>query len=188
MSMIHRISPGERMMNAAGSRMTSFFRSRNLLYLFLFVALVFGGFAQEVFAAGVAPGGPGAASNWTPSNNTILGTAANTSSDVWFSGYNGIIGEVFYPTADTPNTTDLQFLVGDSGHSWVDEEKVATTSSVQLYNNHSLAWTVTNTASSGKYRITKTIYYRPDAQFAHPASHLHRVEWHALELPAVRAV
>ncbi|HLJ34776.1 MAG TPA: hypothetical protein VKU38_14035, partial [Ktedonobacteraceae bacterium] len=123
-----------------------FFRHSKVLYLLLFVVLVFGGFAQEVFAAGVAPGGPGASSVWTPSNNTMPGTAANTTSDVWFSGYNGIIGEVFYPTADTPNSTDLQFLVGDSGHSWVDEEKVATTSSVQLYNNHSLAWTTTNTA------------------------------------------
>lgn len=109
-------------------------------------------------AGGSAPNGPGASSVWTPSNNTILGTAANATSDVWFTGYNGIIGEVYYPTADTPNTTDLQFLTGDSGHTWVDEEKVATTSTVTLYNNHSLAWTVTNTATSGKYRIQKTIY------------------------------
>lgn len=114
-----------------------------------------------IYASGTAPNGPGASSNWTPSNNTILGTAANTNSDVWFTGYNGIIGEVFYPTADTPNTTDLQFLVGDSGHSWVDEEKVATTSSATLSNAHSLAWNVTNTARSGKYRISKTIYTDP---------------------------
>ncbi len=115
------------------------------------------------YASGTAPGGPGASSNWTPSNNTILGTAATTgtTSDVWFTGYNGIIGEVFYPTADTANTTDLQFLVGDSGHTWVDEEKVATTSTATLYNAHSLAWTVTNTATSGKYKITKTIYTDP---------------------------
>lgn len=141
---------------------TAHFSNRSkVMYLVLFIVLAFGGFAQQVLAAGVAPNGPGASSIWTPSNNTILGTAANTSSDVWFSGYNGIIGKVFYPTADTPNSTDLQFLVGDSGHSRVDEEKVATTSSVQLYNNHSLAWTVTNTASNGKYRITKTIYTDP---------------------------
>jgi|GEM_PF-444347 len=110
---------------------------------------------------GPAPGGPGAASFWTPSTNTIIGTAANTTSDVWFTGYNGIIGEVFYPTVDMPNTTDLQFLIGDSAHTWVDEEKVATSSTVQLYDPHSLAWTVTNTAQSGKYRITKIIYTDP---------------------------
>ncbi len=114
-------------------------------------------------ASGTAPNGPGASSNWTPSNNTLLGTAATTgtTSNIWFTGYHGIIGEVFYPTADTSNTTDLQFLVGDTNHTWVDEEKVATTSIVTLYNSHSLAWSVTNTAQNGKYRIAKTIYTDP---------------------------
>ena len=118
-------------------------------------------FPRLASASGTAPNGPGASSTWTPSNDTIIGTAANTSSDVWFTGYNGIVGEVYYPTADTPNTTDLQFLVGDSGHSWVDEEKVDTTSTTTLYDPHSLAWTVTNTAKNGKYKIVKTIYTDP---------------------------
>ncbi len=117
--------------------------------------------AQVALAGGVAPNGPGSSSIWTPSNNSILGTAANTTSQVWFTGYNGVVGEVFFPTADTPNSTDFQFLVGNSTHSWVDEEKVATTSSVVLYDSHSLAWSVTNTATSGKYKIQKTIYTDP---------------------------
>ncbi len=116
---------------------------------------------QLVYASGNAPSGPGLSSNWAPSNNAILGTAANTTSDVWFTGYNGIISEVFYPTADTPNTTDLQFLIGDSAHSWVDEEKVDTTSSAKLQDPHSLAWTTTNSAKNGKYQISKTIYTDP---------------------------
>ena len=137
------------------------FRLRQSLPATLIALLLVVLLTRAASAGGTAGGGPGAASNWTPSNTTILGTAANTTSDVWFTGYNGIIGEVFYPTADTPNTTDLQFLIGDSGHTWVDEEKAATTSQTQLYNNHSLAWTVTNTATSGKYRIVKTIYTDP---------------------------
>lgn len=100
-------------------------------------------------------------SSWSPSDNTIVGTAQNTTSDVWFTGTNGIIGEVYYPTADTPNTTALQFLIGDSGHSWVDQESVNTTSSVRLYNAHSLAWDVTNSAKNGNYRIQKIIYADP---------------------------
>jgi len=86
------------------------------------------------YASGSAPNAPGSPSVWTPSNNTLLGTAANTSSDVWFNDYNGIVGEVFYPTADTPNTTDLQFLIGDSNHTWVDEEKVDTTTHTKLHS------------------------------------------------------
>lgn len=114
-----------------------------------------------VYASGTAPNGPGLSSIWSPSNNTILGTAANTTSDVWFTGSSGIIQEVFYPTADTANTTDLQFLIGDSNHSWVDEEKVDTTSTVTLSNAHALAWTTTNRANNGKYQISKTIYTDP---------------------------
>ena len=116
------------------------------------------------YASGTAPNGPGASSIWAPSTNTIVGTAATTgtTSDVWFTGYNGIISEVYYPTDDTANTTDLQFLIGDSGHTWVDEEKVDTTANTVLYNAHSLAWTTTNTAKNGKYRITKTIYTDPN--------------------------
>ncbi|HET8913673.1 MAG TPA: glycoside hydrolase family 15 protein [Ktedonobacteraceae bacterium] len=130
--------------------------------LFLACLMVFFITIRSVSAAGgSAPNGPGASSIWTPSNETILGTAANNTSDVWFTGTSGIIGEVYYPTADTPDTTDLQFLIGDSGHTWVDEEKVDTTSTVALYNNNSLAWTVTNTAKNGKYKITKTIYTDP---------------------------
>lgn len=139
-------------------RMTSMAHLTGLLLVAMIISVLSPGFA---YASGTAPGGPGLTSTWTPSNNTILGTAANTTSDIWFTGYNGIIGEVFYPTDDTANTTDLQFLIGDSGHTWVDEEKVATTSSAQLYNSHSLAWTVTNTAKSGKYKITKVIYTDP---------------------------
>lgn len=100
-------------------------------------------------------------SSWAPSDNTILGTAQNTTSDVWFTGNRGIIGEVFYPTADTPNTTALQFLIGDSNHTWVNQEKTDTVSKVLLFNDHSLAWIVTNTAKNGDYQLTKTIYADP---------------------------
>ncbi|MBE3567640.1 MAG: amylase [Thermogemmatispora sp.] len=140
-----------------------FFRlGRSSLLAFLLVcALLLPSGLHQARAAGTAPNGPGYSSIWAPSNKAFLGTAANTTSDVWFTGYNGIISEVFFPTADTANTTDLQFLIGDSGHTWVDEEKVATTSTVQLYNAHSLAWQVTNTAKNGRYRITKIIYTDP---------------------------
>ena len=100
-------------------------------------------------------------SAWASSDNTILGTAQNTSSDVWFTGSNGAIGEVFYPTADTPNTTMLQFLIGDSNHTWVNQESNDTGSNVRLYNNHSLAWVVTNTAKNGDYQLTKIVYTDP---------------------------
>ncbi len=134
-----------------------------ILILLVISLLVFPRFINTAphTAGGPAPRGSWTASSWAPSNNTILGTAPNTSSDVWFTGYNGIISEVFYPRADTPDTTALQFLVGDSNHTWVDEERVDTTSHAQLYDNHSLAWTVTKTAKNNKYQIKKIIYTDP---------------------------
>lgn len=129
----------------------------------MLVALITAMTAAQVAHAGggTAPNGPGSSSFWTPSNNSVIGTSATTTSDVWFTGYNGILGEIFYPTNDTANTTDLQFMVGDSGHSWVDLEKSDTTSSTTLYNNHALAWNATNMANNGKYKFVKTFYTDP---------------------------
>ncbi len=106
-------------------------------------------------------GNPGNCPIWSPSTLTFLGTASNPTSKVWFTGFDGIIGEVFYPSADKPATVDWQFLVGNSANSWVDEEKQDTTSQVSLYDTHSLAWTITNTAKNGLYQIQKTIFTDP---------------------------
>jgi glucoamylase len=32
---------------------------------------------------------------WSPSTHTFLGTAPNPTSKVWFTGFDGILGEVF---------------------------------------------------------------------------------------------
>src|SRR4051794_12299039 len=71
-----------------------------------------------------APGAPGAASVWGPAQKSMLGTSASSTSRVYFTGYRGIVSEVFYPVVDTVNTVDLQFLVGDAAKTFVDEEKV----------------------------------------------------------------
>ncbi len=113
------------------------------------------------YASGTATGGPASSSIWSPATKAILGTGANTTSDVWFTGSSGIVNEVFYPTADTANSTDLQFLVGDSNHTWLDQEKTNTNSTSVLYDPHSLAWVYTNVAKRGLYQISKTIYIDP---------------------------
>jgi glucoamylase len=129
---------------------------------FLVIALTVSAFFPPLaYASGAAPNGPGAALHWAPSTNTIVGTAANTTSQVWFTGFNGVLTETFFPTADYANSTLLGFLVGDNGHTWVDEEQSATNSATVLYDPRSLAWSVTNTAKSGKYQISKTIYTDP---------------------------
>lgn len=107
-------------------------------------------------------GHPGVCPNWAPSTLTFLGTASNSTSKVWFTGFDGILGEIFYPWADRPATVDWQFLVGDARHTWVDEEKQDTTSQVTLNDARSLSWNITNTAKNRSYQIHKTIFTDPN--------------------------
>jgi len=107
-------------------------------------------------------GHPGVCPTWSPSTLTFLGTASNPTSKVWFTGFDGILGEIFYPSVDKPATVDWQFLVGDATTTWVDEEKRDTTSQVTLNDAHSLSWTITNTAKNGLYQIQKTIFTDPN--------------------------
>ncbi len=107
-------------------------------------------------------GHPGICPNWSPSTLTFLGTAQNPNSKVWFTGFDGIISQVFYPSVDKAATVDWQFLIGDASQTWVDEEKQDTIRQVTLNNQHSLAWNITNTAKNGKYKIDKVIFTDPN--------------------------
>ncbi|HEY9610269.1 glycoside hydrolase family 15 protein [Allocoleopsis sp.] len=119
-------------------------------------------FFPVTIASAEAFGHPGICPIWSPSTLTFLGTASNPTSKVWFTGSNGILGEVFYPGVDKPATVDWQFLVGDAGNTWVDEEKRDTTSQVTLNHPHSLSWMINNTAKSGLYQIQKLIFTDPN--------------------------
>ncbi|HEX4725297.1 MAG TPA: glycoside hydrolase family 15 protein [Pseudonocardiaceae bacterium] len=130
------------------------------------VALVIAAPAQaaSLLNTGGAPNCCGSGSDWAPGDNSFLGRAASpaaTADDAWFTGSSGDLTNVFYPTLDTSDFTDQQFIVGDSGHTWDQTEKTDASHTVALANNNALAWTVTNTGSNGKWRITKTIYTDP---------------------------
>ncbi|HEX3789906.1 MAG TPA: glycoside hydrolase family 15 protein [Pseudonocardiaceae bacterium] len=116
--------------------------------------------AQVVPGSGVAPGCCGDSSAWTTGDKDALGTSATTTSKVWYTVADGITSEVFYPRADVPNMQDMQYLVTD-GSSFVDLERNATTHVVSMPDPKSLEYTVTNTAKSGKYRITNTYLTDP---------------------------
>lgn len=111
-------------------------------------------------AAGEAPGAPGGGSSWTTGQKMAYGTSADATSKVWFTAANGIASEVFYPRADVPNVQDLQYVVTD-GSTFTDLERDATTHAVSMPDEKALEYTVTNTAKSGKYRITNTYVTDP---------------------------
>jgi len=112
-------------------------------------------------AAGEAPGAPGVGSSWTTGNKVALGTAANTTSKIWFTAAAGIATEVFYPRADVPNVQDLQYVVTD-GSTFTDLERDATSHAVAMPDERALEYTITNTARSGRYRLTNTYITDPD--------------------------
>ncbi|MGA8623084.1 MAG: hypothetical protein WB660_31730, partial [Candidatus Sulfotelmatobacter sp.] len=67
-------------------------------------------------------GHPGINPRWTHGCKDGVGTAYAASSLIWFTFWNGIITEVYYPTVDRPQLRDLQYLITD-GKSFFHEEK-----------------------------------------------------------------
>src|SRR6476660_5981833 len=53
--------------------------------------------------SGVAPGAPGAASDWVTGDKDGFGTARGTGSKVWYTLHNGELSEIYYPRIETPS-------------------------------------------------------------------------------------
>jgi glucoamylase len=110
---------------------------------------------------GQAPGAPGITSAWTTGAKQGVGTSTTTQSKVWYSISQGITGEVYYPNAETPNVQDMQYVVTD-GSTFTNVERDDTTHHVSLIDSRSLTYEQTNTATNGRYRITKTYVTDPN--------------------------
>lgn len=67
-------------------------------------------------------GRPGTEPRWTQGSKDGVGTAYAASCHVWFTLWNGVLTEVYYPTIDRPQIRDLQLLLTD-GESFFHEEK-----------------------------------------------------------------
>lgn len=112
-------------------------------------------------AAAPAPGAPGIGSAWTSGQKQGLGTSTTTTSKVWYTIGQGITHEVYYPQTDTPDVQDLQYLVTD-GATFTRNERDDATHAVSLADPRSLTYQQVNTASDGRWRITKTYVTDPD--------------------------
>jgi glucoamylase len=123
------------------------------------LALAWGALAPLAEATD-APGAPGAASVWGPATKSMLGTSASAGSQVYFTGYCGIVSEVFYPVVDTVDTVDLQFLVGDTARSFVDEEKTQAYS-VTRPEPKALLWQAQTSNLAHNWRLTKRVFVDP---------------------------
>src|SRR5262249_42509602 len=111
-------------------------------------------------AARFAPGGPGIEPRWTRGAKVAVGTAYSTSSRVWYTLDYGILTEVYYPTIDTPQIRDLQFLITD-GATFFHDERRDTRQTVECVDEASLGFEIVNAARNGRYAIRKTLIGAP---------------------------
>ncbi|AUH50057.1 amylase [Chromobacterium sp. ATCC 53434] len=121
--------------------------------------LIAGLFAPAAQAA-EAFGAPGDAPVRGPAAKSFVGTAVNSPSRVYFTGYRGIVSEVYYPVLDTPESVDLQFLVGDAGRTFVDEEKRQAYAAGQS-DTRTMSWIASTGNDSHNWRISKRIFADP---------------------------
>ena len=105
-------------------------------------------------------GWPGIEPRWTHGDKDGVGTAYSASSRIWFTLWNGIITEVYYPTIDHPQIRDLQYLVTD-GKTFFHEEKRHLKSQCERLSDHALGYRITNVDPDGRYSIIKEVITDP---------------------------
>src|SRR5215831_18324999 len=107
-----------------------------------------------------APGGPGIEPRWTHGAKISVGTAYSTSSHVWYTLDAGCVTEVYYPTIDTPQIRDLQFLFTD-GETFFHDERRNFNCEIDCVSETALGFQLTNTEKEGRYKVKRTIIGDP---------------------------
>src|SRR6476469_8582943 len=107
-----------------------------------------------------APGGPGIEPRWTRGTKLGVGTAYSTSSRVWYTLDHGCVTEVYYPTIDSPQIRDLQFLVTD-GETFLHDERRNFIGEIDCISEAALGFEVINREKEGRYTLYKTIIGDP---------------------------
>lgn len=107
-----------------------------------------------------APGRPGVEARWTSSAKSGIGTALSSDSRVWFTLSHGVLNEIYYPRVDSACTRDCVFVItGPEGY--FSEEKRDCLTETRTHSPGIPAFTITNTARDGLYRLEKDIITDP---------------------------
>src|SRR5215831_1254221 len=108
--------------------------------------------AEVLQPAVAAPGAPGAASFFDLARKDCAGTARNTGSKVWYTVADGVLSDVYEPTADNTNVGTLQYVVTD-GNTFTDLQTRDMTYTVSA-DPSGMACTVTATSAHGYQLVT----------------------------------
>ena len=104
----------------------------------------------------MAPGAPGNDARWASAGKQAVGTSNTLASKVWFTLQGGSLTEVFYPRADMPNVSVLEFVVVDPSNRRVETERQDATHEIQVLNYYSLSFRQINTSTNGGWKVIKT--------------------------------
>jgi glucoamylase len=140
---------------------TSKFKTLVISFVFVLVALGSVILQPNFVLADNAPCAPGSPSVWATSAKDFLGTSANDQSKVYFTGGEGILTEVFYPTLDRVQNVDLQFLVTDVNKTWGDEERKQQQHDIVQVHPQAIVWQTTTIDDDRRWKITKKIFTDP---------------------------
>ena len=105
-------------------------------------------------ASGLAPGAPGATSFFDLARKDCVGTAAGTSSKVWYTVADGVLSDVYEPTIDNTNVGTLAYVVTD-GATFTDLQN-RDLSYTMSADPSGMACTVTATSAAHGYRLVTT--------------------------------
>src|ERR1700724_3588758 len=104
-------------------------------------------------------GWPGLEPRWTHGDKDGIGTAYSAASRIWFTIWNGIVTEVYYPTVDTPQMRDVQLVFTD-GQSFFHQETRYLETHIQRMPS-CLGYRVEGKDPEGRYAYVKEIIADP---------------------------
>src|SRR3984885_3816612 len=104
-------------------------------------------------------GWPGLEPRWTHGDKDGIGTAYSAASRIWFTVWNGIVTEVYYPTVDMPQMRDVQHLFTD-GQSIFHQETQCMVTCIQRMPS-CLGYRVQGKDPEGRYAYVKEIIADP---------------------------
>ncbi len=105
-------------------------------------------------------GQPGMEPRWARGDKEGVGTAYSAASRIWFTLWNGVVTEVYYPTVDKPQLRDLQLLITD-GKTFFHEEKRNLKSKTERISPKILGYKITNSDPENRYQIVKEVVTNP---------------------------
>jgi glucoamylase len=106
-----------------------------------------------------ARGQPGAKARWTSGAKTIVGTAIQPESRMWYTINNGTVAEIYFPDVDQANTRSVRFLI--TGDDFVSDEIWDAEHKVEWLESGVPGCRIESSSKSGHYRLTKEIIPHP---------------------------